>query len=239
MVFGKEQQIDLETGEIGLHATPAVTRDGVVMIGVVDARRRHAEDAQQHQGAGARLRRAHRQAAVDVQHDSASGRVRQRHVGERIVGGQRQRRRLEPDRRRRGARPRLSAGRDAELRLLRRPPARATTCSPRASSRSTTRPASASGTSSSCTIRSGTWTSRRRRCSSTSPSNGRPVKAVAVMGKQALLYRLRPRHRRADLSDRRAAGAAVRRAGREDVADAAVSDQAAGLRLPGRRRSRT
>src|SRR3954466_8004316 len=33
VVFGKEQQIDREAGEIGLHATPAVTRDGVVRIG--------------------------------------------------------------------------------------------------------------------------------------------------------------------------------------------------------------
>jgi glucose dehydrogenase len=33
VVFGKEQQIDRDAGEIGLHATPAVTRDGVVMIG--------------------------------------------------------------------------------------------------------------------------------------------------------------------------------------------------------------
>jgi len=32
-VFGKEQPIDLVTGEIGVHSTPAVTRDGVVMVG--------------------------------------------------------------------------------------------------------------------------------------------------------------------------------------------------------------
>jgi len=32
-VFGKEQQIDLVTGEIGVHSTPAITRDGVVMVG--------------------------------------------------------------------------------------------------------------------------------------------------------------------------------------------------------------
>jgi len=32
-VFGKEQPIDLETGEIGVHSTPSVTKDGVVMIG--------------------------------------------------------------------------------------------------------------------------------------------------------------------------------------------------------------
>ena len=45
---------------------------------------------------------------------------------------------------------------------------------------------------------------------------------------------VQPRHRRADLSDRGAAGAAVGRARGEDVADAAVSDQAAGLRSSGR-----
>ena len=49
--------------------------------------------------------------------------------------------------------------------------------------------------------------------------------------------RVRSRHRPAGVADRRAAGAAVRRAGREDVADAAVPDQAAGLRAAvGRRR---
>src|SRR5438132_8845292 len=32
-VFGKEQPIDLVTGEIGVHSTPAITRDGVVMVG--------------------------------------------------------------------------------------------------------------------------------------------------------------------------------------------------------------
>jgi quinoprotein glucose dehydrogenase len=33
VVFGKGQQIDLVTGEIGVHATPSVTTDGVVMVG--------------------------------------------------------------------------------------------------------------------------------------------------------------------------------------------------------------
>ncbi|MBZ5560543.1 MAG: PQQ-binding-like beta-propeller repeat protein [Acidobacteriia bacterium] len=32
-VFGKGQPIDLVAGEIGLHATPAITKDGIVMIG--------------------------------------------------------------------------------------------------------------------------------------------------------------------------------------------------------------
>ena len=38
------------------------------------------------------------------------GRIRQRHLGERILGHQRQHRRLDPDDRRRRARPGLSAG---------------------------------------------------------------------------------------------------------------------------------
>src|SRR6266496_1590682 len=33
VVFGKGQQIDLVTGEIGVHSTPAITTDGVVMVG--------------------------------------------------------------------------------------------------------------------------------------------------------------------------------------------------------------
>ncbi len=32
-VFGKGEQIDLEKGEIGIHATPAVTKDGLVLVG--------------------------------------------------------------------------------------------------------------------------------------------------------------------------------------------------------------
>ncbi len=98
------------------------------------------------------------------------GRVRQRHLAERLVGLHRQHRRVGADLGRRGARPRLPAGRAADRRLLRRPSARATTCSARAWSRSTCRPASASGTTSSCTTACGTSTSRARRSSSTSPS---------------------------------------------------------------------
>ena len=64
--------------------------------------------------------------------------------------------------------------------------------------------------------------------------DGQPVKAVAAMGKQAMLYLFNRVDRRTDLSDRGAAGAAVGRAGRKDVADAAVSDQAARLRSSGR-----
>ena len=48
--------------------------------------------------------------------------------------------------------------------------------------------------------------------------------------------RLRPRHRRAAMAHRGAPGAAVGDAGRGDLADAAVSHEAAGVRPPGRDR---
>ena len=51
--------------------------------------------------------------------------------------------------------------------------------------------------------------------------------------------RLRSRDRAAGVADRRAAGAEVRRAGRDDEPDAAVPDQAAGLRAQLPRRCRT
>ena len=54
--------------------------------------------------------------------------------------------------------------------------------------RRSARPASASGTSSSCTTASGTWTSRARRSSPTSPSTAGAIKAVAQPTKQAWLY---------------------------------------------------
>ena len=47
---------------------------------------------------------------------------------------------------------------------------------------------SASGTTSSCTTASGTWTSRARRFSPTSPSTAGAIKAVAQPTKQAFLY---------------------------------------------------
>ncbi len=89
---------------------------------LLDARGRDRAHAQQHQGRGARLRCAHRQAAVAVQHHSGAGRTGQRDVGKQFLGRQRQHRRVDAHHRRRGARPRLSSGGDADFRLLRRPP---------------------------------------------------------------------------------------------------------------------
>ena len=98
---------------------------------------------------------------------------------------------------------------------------------------------SASGTTSSCTTASGTWTSRARRSWPTSRSTAGTVKAVAQPTKQAFLY----------VFDR-VTGEPIwpieerpvpqgRRARRVVLADAAVPDQAAGLRPARASRSTT
>jgi hypothetical protein len=82
------------------------------------ARRRRArpnsKDADQ--GRRARVRRAHRRAALDLSHDSRAGRVRLRQLARRLGRVHRQRRRLGADGRRSGARHRLPAGRSADQR---------------------------------------------------------------------------------------------------------------------------
>ena len=114
---------------------------------------------------------------------------------------------------------------------------RATTCSARASSRSTSRPASASGTSSSSSTTSGTTTRRRRRAARR--QRRRPPHSRAVPGHEAGLgLFLQPPHRRADLADGRAAGAAVEGAGRKAGGDAAAPDQAGAVRSAGPPRRR-
>ena len=74
-----------------------------------DASRRHP-----------RLRRPHREAAVDVPHRAVARGVRERDLAERFVVLLRQRRRLVVDGGGRRARVRVSADRDADRRLLRR-----------------------------------------------------------------------------------------------------------------------
>ena len=68
----------------------------------------------------------------------------------------------------------------------------------------------------------------------------RPPNQSGHAGQQAGVHlRLRSQDRRAGLADRGAAGPAVDRAGRADVADAAVSDQTAAVRPAGHRPKRT
>ncbi len=99
--------------------------------------RHDGRDAQQHQGPGARVRREERQAAVDVQHDSAPRRVRQRHVGKRVVGDQRQHRRVDADHGRRGSRAWSICRSKIRRRTTTAAIGPATTCSATASSAST------------------------------------------------------------------------------------------------------
>ena len=122
VVKGVNQQIDLESGEIGIHSTPAVVGD-IVIIG---SSFREGATVSTHNNTKGLVRafdvRTGKQSGV--QHDSEPGRVRPRDVGQRFVGDQRQRGRVDADQRRRGARPRLSARRDADIGSLRRPPSR-------------------------------------------------------------------------------------------------------------------
>ena len=69
--------------------------------------------------------------------------------------------------------------------------------------------------------------------------NGRNRDVVVVTSKTGWLYVLRPRDRRADLADRRAPGAEERDAGRRELADAAVPDQARSRTSSTRSASRT
>ena len=103
---------------------PLVAGD-VVIVGSSDCRRRIAghieEDAAR---LPARLRRADGQAAVDVPHRPHAGRIRLRHVAQRIGRAPRHRERVGRHGVRPGARLRLPADLDAEQRLLRRPSTR-------------------------------------------------------------------------------------------------------------------
>ena len=142
-----------------------------------DAARRHP-----------RLRRAHGQAPVDLPRRAAQGRVRQRDVAERLVDLLGQQRHVVAA----SAATRSWATSTCRPRT---PPATTTaargpapTSSRRACSRSTPGPASACGTSRSCTTACGTTTCRRPRCSPTSRVNGRRIKALAQVSKQAYVY---------------------------------------------------
>ena len=105
----------------------------------------------------------------------------------------------------------------------------ATTCLLTASSRSTSRPATGSGTTRRFTTTSGLRPAERpdpgrHHGRWTADQGGRPAEQAGVP------LCARPHERRAGLADRRTAGATIGRAGRGDVADAAVPDKAAAVR---------
>ena len=86
-----DQTIDLVTGEVGLHSAPDRRRQHHHHRRGAPVGRRAARQ-EQRQGLHPRIRRPERQADVDLPHDSAPGRVRQRHLARRFVVVHRQHR---------------------------------------------------------------------------------------------------------------------------------------------------
>jgi quinoprotein glucose dehydrogenase len=231
-VFGKEQPIDLVNGEIGVHSTPSVTKDGVVMIGS-----------------------SFLEGGTPKTHNNSKGLVRGYDVrtGSRLwtfntiprpgeFGNDTWEKESWAVTGNTGVWNQISV--DEELGMAYLPVE-----TPSSDFYGGLRPGNNLFAESIVaidyktgqrkwhfqlvTIRSGTWTSRRRRCrryhgERSAGEGGRRD------GQAGDAVSLQSRDRSADLSDRRAARPAVRRAGREDVTDAAVSDQAAAVRSPGR-----
>ena len=220
VVFGADKPIDLETGEIGLHSTPVVVKD-VVLVGSAMKEGMTDHHAQQHEGARPRLRRAHRQGPLDVQPDPQARRARQRHVAREFLGRQRQHGRLDADVGRRGSRARVSAGRVAVVRLLRRQAARRqSVCREPRVRRSRHREAQVA-----LPVRAPSDLGSRHVLGA-APRGCHHQRKAAKARRRAeqagVVVCLRPRHGRADLADRREAGAEGGRARGVVRADAAA-----------------
>jgi quinoprotein glucose dehydrogenase len=97
-----DQQLDPVDSDIGWNGAPVVARN-VVIVGA-------AHRAGEREGLHSRLRRAHRQTLVDLPHDSAPRRVRQRDVARRLMVVYRPHGRLDPADGRRRAGHRVPAG---------------------------------------------------------------------------------------------------------------------------------
>ena len=180
----------------------------------------------------ARVRRAHRRAAMDLPHHPPAGRVRQRHVGERLVALQREHRRMGPDVGRPGARLRVPARRDPHQRPLRRPSARRQPVrgEPGVSGREDRR----------ARLALPAHPSRHLGLRHPHPAGAgrhhrrRPANQGGGAGDQAGVHlRVRPGHGRAGVADRGTSGAPVDGARRAGRADPAVSHPARPLRPPG------
>ena len=188
------------------------------------------------EGGPARLgegdRRADRRRVVDVPHRSAGGRLRRRHVAERLVALLGQLQRLVDHERGRGAGLRLPADRHGHQRLLRRaPPGRQPVRREPGGGRHRDRPAHVA-----LPVRAPRPVGLRHRFRAEPGGRDgrRPADQGSGAGYQAgLRLRVRPRHGRAGLAHRGAARAAGHDAGRRGVADATLPDQAAAVRGPG------
>ena len=174
----------------------------------------------QREGLRARLRRAHRRAALDLPHHSPPRPVRSRHVARRLCRLHRQHRRVGADLGRRRAGARVPAGGGGDRRLLRGQPARrqplrgeprrGRPVHRRAPVALPARPPRHLGPRH--PLRADPARRRHRRGDD---QGGGPAHQAGVP------VRLRPRDGRADLADRGAAGAGRRRPRRVVLADAA------------------
>ena len=129
--FGEQGRVNLQPGlgpraiEYAWTGAPQVCRDVVIVgVGLGGSMLRSPMHKEAPPGSRAGVRRAHRQAALDVQPDPPPGRSRQRDVGERLLGVHRQREPVVADQRRRRAGACLSAADGADQRHVRRASAR-------------------------------------------------------------------------------------------------------------------
>ena len=170
------------------------------------SRRLRAAQQDEREGLHPRLRRPHRQAALDLPHDSAARRIRQRHLAEGLVVVHRTHRRVDAADRRRGARHRLPAGRDPDRRLLRRASARQQSLRREPRRGRSRRPASASGTSSSCITPIWDYDIPCAPILADITVDGRRDQGGRAADQAGLRLRVRSRDRPAGVADRGAAG---------------------------------
>ena len=241
--FGKNGVVDLKLEDDQTHRSRRPARSACSGAGGREGhhhrrrrvpRRHDAARVRTTQGLRPRLRRAHRQAAVDLPHHPAEGRIRRRHLAERLGW-------TTPATPASGRRSSV----DEELGLAYLPVE-----SPTGDYYGGHRPGNNLFAESLVCVDLKTGQRKwhyqfvHHRCgtsiiSSRADSGGhhgqRPRDQGGRAAEQAgVPLCLRSRDRSAGLADRRAARAEGRRAGRVVFADAAISDQAAGLRSPGR-----
>ena len=80
-----DQDIDLVTGEVGLHSTPVVARN-VVIVGAAHLTGGVPKKQKKREGLRPRIRRANRQASLDFPHHPSPGRIWKRHLAEGVLG---------------------------------------------------------------------------------------------------------------------------------------------------------
>ena len=228
--FGDDGRINMRVGTPrplgGPSATPGRIWENRIIVGS-----QTGEGYGSRSGRPARLRRRHRQAALDVPHDPASRRVRLRHVAQGRLDVCRRGQYLGRDLGRREARHRLLPARLADSRhVRRRPQGREPLRRLHPGARPSHRQAPVAlpaGPSRPVGLRPDDRAEASHR--EARRQDGRHRRAADQV-RTAL--RVRPGDRRAALADRGAAGAEERRAGRGVLADAAVPDQAAAVRAP-------